>query len=61
MSYLQQYTTIIKKLTLKTYLSYIVSSLKCTRSQITSNLYVSKWKSSYDVNDVMLVMFQSRQ
>ena len=29
-----------------------------TRSQITSNLYVSNWKSSYDVNDVMLVMFQ---
>ena len=27
----------------------------------TSNLYVSNWKSSYDVNDVMLVMCQSRQ
>ena len=27
----------------------------------TSNLYVSNWKSSYDVNDVILVMCQSRQ
>ena len=58
MSYLQQYTKIIKKLTLKFYFSSIVSNLKRTRSQITSNLYVSNWKSSYDV---MLVMFQSRQ
>ena len=46
MSYLQQYTKIIKKLTLKTYFSLIVSNLKCTRSQITSNFYVSNWKSS---------------
>jgi hypothetical protein len=51
MSYLQQYTKIIKMLTLKTYFSYIWSKLKRTRSQITSNLYVSNWKSSYDVND----------
>jgi hypothetical protein len=58
MSYLQQYTKIIKMLTLKTYFSYIWSKLKRTRSQITSNLYVSNWKSSYDV---ILVMGQSRQ
>jgi hypothetical protein len=30
--------------------------LKRSRSQITSNLYVKNWKSSYDVNDVMLFM-----
>ena len=46
MSYFQQYTKIIKKLTLKTYFSLIVSNLKRTRSQITSNLSVSNWKSS---------------
>jgi hypothetical protein len=44
--------------TLKTYFSYIWSKLKRTRSQITFNLYVSNWKSSYDV---MLVICQSRQ
>ena len=49
MSYLQQYTKLIKMLTLKTYFSLIKSQLKRTRSKITSNLYVSNWKSSYDV------------
>jgi hypothetical protein len=47
MSYLQQYTKIIKMLTLKTYFSWIWSELKRTRSWITSNLSVSNWKSSY--------------
>ena len=61
MSYLQQYTHIIKMLTLKTYFSWIWSKLKRTRSQITSYIYVSNWKSSYDSNDVMLVMCQNRQ
>ena len=56
MSYLQRYTQIIKMLTLKTYFSYIWSKLKRTWSQITYNLYVSNWKSSHDVNDVMMVM-----
>ena len=66
MSYLQQYTKIIKKLTLKTYFSLIVSNLKRTRSQITSNLYVSNWKSSMTscwlcskvVNNISLIFFQ---
>jgi hypothetical protein len=61
LSNVQQCTKIIKMLTLKTYFSYIWSKLRRTRSQITYNLYVSNWKSSYDVNDVMLVMCQSRQ
>jgi hypothetical protein len=40
---------------LKAYFSKIRSQLKHTRSQITSNLFASNWKSSYYVNDVMLV------
>jgi hypothetical protein len=43
---------------LQTYLSYILSKLKRTRSQMTPDLYVLNWKSSYDV---MLLMCQSRQ
>ena len=31
--------------------------MKRTRSQITSNLYVSNWKSSYEVNDVIFGEF----
>ena len=57
-SYLQQCKKIIKMFTLKAYFSWIRSQLKHTRSQITSNLYVSNWKSSYDI---MLFMCQSRQ
>ena len=57
MSYVQQCTKIIKMPTLKTYFSYILSKLKRTRSQITSDLYILNWKSSYDV---MLSMCQSR-
>ena len=44
-SYLQQCTKIIKMLTFKAYFSQIRSYLKRIRSQITSNLYVSNWKS----------------
>jgi hypothetical protein len=47
MTYLQQYTKIIKMPTLKTYFS-----------QIMSDLYILNWKSSYDI---MLFMRQSRQ
>ena len=36
-------------------------SLTLSRTSDTSNLYASNWKSSYDINDVMLVMCQSRQ
>ena len=57
MSYVQQYTKIIKMPTLKTYFSEILSKLKPTRSQITSALYILNWKSSYDVT---LFMCQSR-
>ena len=57
MSYVQQYTKITKMPTLKTYFSQILSKLKRTRSQITSDLYILHWKSSYDV---MLFMCQSR-
>ena len=57
-SYLQQCAKIIKMLTFKAYFSQIRSQLKSIRSQITSNLYVSNWKSSYDI---MLFMCQSRQ
>ena len=60
-SYIQQCTKIIKMLTFKAYFSQIRSQLKRIRSQIRSNFYVSNWKSSHDVNDVMLVMCQSRQ
>ena len=60
-SYLQQCTKIIKMLTFKAYFSQIRSQLKRIRSQIMSNLYVSNWKSSYDLNDVMVVMCQSRE
>jgi hypothetical protein len=49
MSYVQQCTTMIKMPTLKTYFSYILSNLKRTRSQITSDLYILNCKSSYDV------------
>ena len=56
--YLQQYTQIIKTPTLQTYFSYILSKLKRTRNQMTSDLYVLNWKSSYDV---MLLMYQRRQ
>ena len=56
--YLQQYTKIIKTPTLQTYFSYILSKLKCTRNQMTSDLYVLNWMSSYDV---MLLMYQRRQ
>jgi hypothetical protein len=56
--YLQQYTKIIKTPTLQTYFSYILSKLKRTRNQMTSDLYVLNWKSSYDV---MLLMYQRRQ
>ena len=56
--YLQQCTKIIKTPTLQTYFSYILSKLKRTPSQMTSDLYVLNWKSSYDV---MLLMFQRRQ
>ena len=52
--YLQQYTKIIKTPTLQTYFSYILSKLKRTRNQMTSDLYVLNWKSSYDV---MLLMY----
>ena len=52
--YLQQYTQIIKTPTLQTYFSYILSKLKRTRNQMTSDLYVLNWKSSYDV---MLLMY----
>jgi len=57
MSYVQQYTKIIKMPTLKTYFSSILSKLKRTRSQITSDLYILNGKSSYDVT---LFMCQSR-
>ena len=40
---------IIKMPPLKTYFSYILSKLKRTRSQITPDLYILNWKSSYDV------------
>ena len=60
-SYLQQCPIIIKMFTINAYFSQIRSQLKRIRSQITSNLYVSNWKSSYGVNDVMLVIRQSRQ
>ena len=56
--YLQQYTKIIKTPTLQTDFSYIVSKLKRTRNQMTSDIYVLNWKSSYDV---MLLMYQRRQ
>ena len=56
--YLQQYTNIIKTPTLWIYFSYIWSKLKYTRNQMTSDLYVLNWKSSYDV---MLLMYQRRQ
>ena len=49
---------IIKTPTLQTYISYILSKLKRTRNQMTSDLYVLNWKSSYDV---MLLMYQRRQ
>ena len=49
---------IIKTPTLQTYFSYILSKLKRTRNQMTSDLYVLNWKSSYDV---MLLMYQRRQ
>jgi hypothetical protein len=55
--YLQQYTQIIKTPTLQTYFSYILSKLKRTRNQMTSDLYVLNWKSSYDV---MLLMYGVR-
>ena len=58
MPYLHQCTKIIKTPTLKTYFSYILSKLKRTRNQMTSDLYVLNWKSSYDV---MLLMYQRRQ
>jgi hypothetical protein len=57
MSYVQQYTKIIKMSTLKTYFSSILSKLKHPRSQITSDLYNLNWKSSYDVT---LFMCQNR-
>jgi hypothetical protein len=57
--YLQQYTQIIKTPTLQTYFSYILSTLKRTRNQMMSDLYVLNWKSSYDV--IMLLMYQRRQ
>ena len=57
MSYVQQFTNIIKMPTLKTYFSEILSKLKRTRSQITSDLYILNWRSSYDVT---LFMCQSR-
>jgi hypothetical protein len=50
--YLQLYRKIIKTP------SYILSKLKRTRNQRTSDLYVLNWKSSYDV---MLLMYQRRQ
>jgi hypothetical protein len=56
--YLQQCTKIIKTPTLQTYFSYILSKLKRTQNQMTSDLYVLNWKSSYDV---MLLMYQRRQ
>ena len=56
--YLQQYTQIIKTPTLQTYFIYILSKLKRTRNQMTSDLYALNWKSSYDV---MLLMYQRRQ
>ena len=56
--YLQQYTKIIKMPTLQTYFSYILLKLKRTRNQMTSDLYVLNWKSSYDV---ILLMYQRRQ
>ena len=56
--YLQQYTKMIKTPTLQTYFSHILSKLKCTRNQMTSDLYVLNWKSSYDI---MLLMYQRRQ
>ena len=56
--YLQQYTKIIKTPTLQTYFSYILSKLKRTWNQMTSDLYVLNWTSSYDV---MLFMYQRCQ
>jgi hypothetical protein len=44
--------------TMQTYFSYILSKLKRTRNQMTSDLYVLNWKSSYDV---MLLMYQRRR
>ena len=57
MPYAQQYKHIIKMPTLKTYFSKVLSKLKRTRRQITSDLYILNWKSSYDVT---LFMCQSR-
>jgi hypothetical protein len=57
MSYVQQYTQIIKMPTMKIYFSYTISKLKRTRSQIMSDLYILNVKSSYDVT---LFMGQSR-
>ena len=48
MSYVQQYTQIIKMPTMKIYFSYTISKLKRTRSQITSDLCILNGKSSYD-------------
>jgi hypothetical protein len=57
MSYIQQCTKLIKIPTLKVNFSYILSKLKRTRSQTTSDLYILNWKSSCDVT---LFMCQSR-
>jgi hypothetical protein len=57
MSYIQQCTKLIIIPTLKVNFSYILSKLKRTRSQTTSDLYILNWKSSCDVT---LFMCQSR-